>query len=68
VTTEERRKVLRSGARLLLATALGGLAVALGLRRGEKTAGYCNRAGRCGGCEVTHNCDAFQAMHGGTKP
>ena len=68
MTTEDRRKVLRSGARLLFATALGALALALGLRKGEKTAGYCDRAGRCGGCEVTKSCDAYQAMHGGPKP
>jgi hypothetical protein len=65
VTNEDRRQLLRTGARYLFATALGALAVSLGLRRGGKTAaGYCERAGRCGGCEVTADCDTFQAMHG----
>ena len=62
---ENRRQVLRTGARYLIATVLGALAVSLGLRRGEKTAGYCDRAGKCGACEVTTSCDAWQAMHSG---
>ncbi len=64
MTSENRRQVLRSGARALVATALGALAVSLGLRRGEKTTeGYCDRAGRCGGCAVTAGCDVYQITH-----
>jgi hypothetical protein len=65
--TENRRRVLRSGARLLFATALGALAVTLGLRRG-KSAGYCDRAGRCAGCRITEHCDAYQAITPPRKP
>ncbi len=63
--TEERRGVLR----LAAAAALGALAATLGLRRGTKdtkNSGYCDRAGRCGGCPVTEGCDVYQAMNGGT--
>ena len=65
---EERRKVLRSGARLAVAAAIGGLALKLGLRRRPESTGYCDRAGRCGGCQVTSSCDVYQAMHGGPRP
>ena len=66
---DDRRQVLRTGARYLFATALGALAVSLGLRKGEKTTeGYCHRAGRCGGCAVTDDCDTWQDLHGGTRP
>jgi len=61
---EERRQVLRSGARYLCATAIGALALTLGLRRRDRSARYCDRAGRCGGCRVTADCDAYQAMNG----
>ena len=66
--TDERRGILRTGARLAAAAALGALGVTIGLRRrgkDTKEAGYCNRAGRCGGCDVTETCDVFQDMHGG---
>jgi hypothetical protein len=61
MATEDRRRVLRAGARYLIATALGGLAVALGLRKGDGD--YCDRAGRCDGCGVTDDCDVYQATH-----
>ena len=66
--TDERRGVLETGARLAAAAALGALGLTLGLRRAKdtKVAGYCDRAGRCGGCSATASCDVFQAMHGGT--
>ena len=61
MTSDDRRQVLRTGARYLIATALGALAVSLGFRKGERTAeGYCDRAGRCGGCEVTAECDVYR--------
>ncbi len=69
--TESRRKALLAGARLLAVTALGAMAAALGLRRPSAPRagpGYCDRAGRCGGCEVTSGCDAWQATHGGPRP
>jgi hypothetical protein len=71
VKTGERRGILVSGARLAAAAALGALAATLGLRRQTKRAddgGYCDRAGRCRGCEVTADCDVYQAMHGGPRP
>ena len=66
--TEERRQILRSGARYLFAAAIGALALTLGLRRREKSTGYCDRAGRCGGCGITAGCDVYQATHVGRKP
>ena len=69
--TENRRTVLLTGARLTAVAALGALAAALGLRRkskGSGAPGYCDRAGRCGGCTTTKSCDAYQAMHGGPRP
>ncbi len=69
--TEERRKALLTGARLTAAAALGALGAFLGLRRQTKfvaDGGYCDRAGRCDGCEITADCDAYQAMNGGSRP
>ena len=69
--TENRRTVLLTGARLTAVAALGALAATLGLRRGAKGArasGYCDRAGRCGGCPITHDCDAYQALLPGSRP
>ncbi len=66
--TDQRRQVLRSGARYLFATAIGALALTLGLRRREKSTGYCDRAGRCGGCRVTADCDVYQATHVEGRP
>ena len=66
--TEERRGILLTGARLTAAAALGALAATLGLRRrtkASKDGGYCDRAGRCGGCRTTANCDVYQETHGG---
>ena len=69
MTTEERRQALRTGARTLVAAAIGALAVKLGLARRTKRAdegeGYCDRAGRCGGCQVTAGCDVYRSTHGG---
>ena len=61
--TEQRRGVLR----LAAAAALGALAATLGLRRGSENTeeGYCDYAGRCGGCPVTDDCDVYRDMHGG---
>ena len=69
--TEDRRQVLITGVRYAAAAALGALAVKLGLRRGteeSRSDGYCDRAGRCGGCEITADCDVYQAMNGGGRP
>jgi hypothetical protein len=64
VETEGRRGILR----LAAAAGLGALAAALGLRRGESVEeGYCDRAGRCGGCPVTDDCDVYQAIKGGDE-
>ena len=68
MATEERRRVIEKGARYLVAAALGALALSLGLRRGKKTAGYCDRAGRCGGCQVTDDCGVYRDTHGGPRP
>ena len=65
---ESRRNLLRTAARTAVAAAIGGLALALGLRRRSKSAGYCDHAGRCGGCPVTDGCDVFEAMGGRTRP
>lgn len=66
---EDRRQLLRTGARTLIATALGALAVALGLRKGEQTTtGYCDRSGRCRGCDVTAGCDVYQMTHHPRRP
>jgi hypothetical protein len=62
----ERRGVLVSGARLAAAAALGALAATFGLRRQTKwttDGAYCDRAGRCDGCDVTADCDVYQATH-----
>ena len=66
--TDERRGVLVSGARLAAAAALGALAATFGLRRQTKLTngdGYCDRAGRCNGCDVTADCDVYLATHQG---
>jgi len=71
VKTDNRRGVLLTGARLAAAAALGALAATLGLRRQTKLGtddGYCDRAGRCGGCRITADCDVYQAMNGGPRP
>jgi hypothetical protein len=68
VKTETRREALRTAARGAIAAALGAAAVVLGLRRGRpKTTGYCDQAGRCGGCPITSDCDVYQAMGGGRR-
>ena len=61
--TDSRRRVLRSSARLAIAAALGALATRLLLRHPRRAEGYCDRAGRCGGCRVTEGCDVYQALH-----
>ena len=69
--TDNRRGVLLTGARLAAAAALGALAATFGLRRQTKLGsgdGYCDRAGRCGGCRITSDCDVYQAMNGGPRP
>ena len=63
----ERRETLRWAARAAVAAALGALGVALGLRRGgARDEGYCDRAGRCGGCPVTDDCEIHRAIGGGS--
>jgi len=67
VKTEERRGLLLTTARLTAVAALGALAATLGLRRQTKLGtgdGYCDRAGRCNGCQITAKCDVYQATHG----
>jgi hypothetical protein len=69
MANDDRRQVLRTGARYLIASALGALAISLGLRKGEQTSsGYCDQAGRCGGCEVTADCDVYQVTHQEKRP
>ena len=66
--SDGRRHLLLTGFRLAAAAGIGALALRLGLRRrtkDTKVAGYCDRAGRCGGCAVTADCDVWLAMHGG---
>ncbi len=63
MTTDSRRRVLRSTARLALAAALGALAAKLLLRHPSKSPGYCDRAGRCGGCTIQAGCDVYRALH-----
>jgi hypothetical protein len=58
-----RRRTLRSVARVAVVAAIGAVAVTLGLRRRSKSAGYCHRAGRCGGCDITAQCDVYRATH-----
>ena len=61
--TDNRRQVLRSTARAALAAALGALTAKLLLRGPARASGCCARAGRCGGCPVTHDCDVYQSTH-----
>jgi len=68
VTTESRRDLLRTAGRAVAAAALGALAVTLGFRRRTKASGYCDHAGRCGGCPVTEDCDVYRAMGGKARP
>ena len=60
--TDSRRRVLRSTARLAIGAALGALAAKLLLRRPAAGTGYCDRAGRCGGCTIQAACDTYRAL------
>jgi hypothetical protein len=68
VKSETRRSLLRATARTVAVAAIGALAASLGLRRRSRSEGYCDRAGRCGGCPVTETCDVFRAMGGRARP
>ncbi len=63
MASRDRRRALRSVARVVAAAAVGAVALTLGLRRRSKSTGYCDRAGRCGGCSVTAQCDVYLATH-----
>ena len=65
MTTETRREVLRTAARGVVAAALGAVAATLGLRRHRsRERGYCDHAGKCGGCPETSDCDVYEAIGG----